>query len=353
MMNNQIPNNIIRQLLILLIIIMLGVVLFLHLKFVLKAFLGAYTLFVIMRKSMFRLVGTYKWNKNLAASTLMLISFLLILFPILLLINMMSSRISFAIEHSGEVLNSIKSLIHTYEKRFDIVILSDGNIEKMGASVGELLPGILGATVNSVLSILVMYFILYFMLVDGKKMEASFFESVPLKDENLILLRKDLNMLVYSNALGIPLIALLQGIVALIGYFIIGVKEPVFWFVITCIGGMLPVIGAALGYIPLTLLFFQQGDSGKGIIMLLYGFLVIGMVDNLFRLLLQKKWGDVHPTITIFGVLAGVSIFGFIGLIFGPILISLFILLIRIYINEFSTAKNGGSGIKKDESVIK
>ena len=149
-------------------------------------------------------------------------------------------------------------------------------------------------------------------------------------------------MLVYSNALGIPLIAILQGIVALIGYFVIGVKEPVFWFVITCIGGMLPVIGAALGYIPLTLLFFQQGDSGKGIIMLLYGFLVIGMVDNLFRLILQKKWGDVHPTITIFGVLAGVSIFGFIGLIFGPILISLFILLIRIYINEFSTPKNDG-----------
>ena len=161
----------------------------------------------------------------------------------------------------------------------------------MGASVGELLPGILGATFNSVISILVMYFILYFMLVDGKKMEASFFESVPLKDENLIMLRKDLNLLVYSNALGIPLIAMLQGIVALIGYIFIGVKEPVFWFVITCIGGMLPVIGAALGYIPLALLFFQQGDSGKGVIMLVYGFLVIGMVDNLFRLILTKEMG--------------------------------------------------------------
>ena len=124
-----------------------------------------------------------------------------------------------------------------------------------------------------------------------------------------------------------------------IGYIVIGVKEPVFWFVVTCIGGMLPVIGAALGYIPLALLFFQQGDNGKGIIMLAYGFLVIGMVDNLFRMMLQKKWGDVHPTITIFGVLAGVSLFGFIGLIFGPILISLFLLIIKIYINEFSPKK--------------
>lgn len=345
-MNNHIPSNAIRQLLILIIIILLGVLLFKHLKFALPAFLGAYTLFVIMRKSMFRLVGTYKWNKNLAAATLMLISFALILFPVLLLINMMSSKITFAIEHSGEVLNSIKALINSYEKRFGIVILSDGNIEKVGATVGELLPGILASTFNTVVSILVMYFILYFMLVDGKKMEAAFFESVPLKDENLITLRKDLNMLVYSNALGIPLIAVLQGIVALIGYLIIGVKEPLFWFVITAIGGMIPVIGAALGYIPLALLFFQQGDNGKGVIMLFYGFLVIGMVDNLFRLMLQKKWGDVHPTITIFGVLAGVSIFGFIGLIFGPILISLFLLMIKIYINEFSSNKNYNAPIK-------
>jgi predicted PurR-regulated permease PerM len=338
-MNNYIPNNAIRQLLILAIIILLGIVLFQHLKFFLPAFLGAYTLFVIMRKSMFKLVDQRKWNKNASAAFLMIVSFMVILLPVLLLINMMSSKISFAIQHSGEVLSSLKAFINSYEKRFGIVILSDGNIDKMASSVADMLPGILGATFNSVLSIVVMYFILYFMLVDGKKMEASFFESVPLKDENLIMLRKDLNLLVYSNALGIPLIALLQGIVALIGYFVIGVKEPLFWFVITCIGGMLPVIGAALGYIPLALLFFQAGDSGKGLIMLAYGFLVIGMVDNLFRLMLQKKWGDVHPTITIFGVLAGVSLFGFIGLIFGPILISLFLLMIKIYLNEFNSKK--------------
>ena len=338
-MNNYIPNNAIRQLLILAIIILLGAVLFAHLKFFLPAFLGAYTLFVIMRKWMFNLVGQRKWNRNLAAGTLMLGSFIAILLPILLFINMMSSKIAFAIQHSSEVLASLKGLINTYEKRFGIVILSDNNIQKAASSLGEMLPGLLGATFNSVLSILVMYFILYFMLIDGKRMEASFFESVPLKDENLIMLRKDLNLLVYSNALGIPLIAILQGVVALIGYIFIGVEEPVFWFVVTCIGGMLPVIGAALGYIPLALLFFQQGDNGRGLIMLAYGFLVVGLVDNLFRMMLQKKWGHIHPMITIFGVLAGVSLFGFIGLIFGPILISLFLLMIKIYINEFSPEK--------------
>ncbi|RYG05587.1 MAG: AI-2E family transporter [Chitinophagaceae bacterium] len=346
-MLTQIPNNAIRQILILLIIIGLGVVLFIHLNMFLPAFLGAYTLFVLMRRSMFRLVDHYKWKKSLAAALLMFISFILILLPVYFLVNMMSSKISYAVQHSDEMINSVKSVINTYEKRLGIGIVSDKNIESLTTKFAEMLPKILGATVTSVLSIVVMYFILYFMLIDGKKMEAAFFEHVPLKDENLILLRKDLNLLVYSNALGIPLVALLQGVVALIGYLIIGVEEPIFWFVVTSIGGMLPVIGAGLGYIPLTLIYFAQGDNGKGIFMLLFGFLVIGMVDNIFRMIMQKKWGDVHPTITIFGVLAGISLFGFIGLIFGPILISLFMVLIRIYLNEFSPKKADTSSVVK------
>jgi predicted PurR-regulated permease PerM len=338
-MNSFIPNNVIRQLLLLLIILLLGIVLFNNLKFFLPAFLGAYTLFVIMRKYMFALQARYKWNRNLAAAMLMLISFLVILLPIFLLINMMSSKVAFAIQHSSEVINTIQGFVQKYEKQYGVEILTTQNLQRFSTSVAEVLPQILGATFNTVMSVLIMYFILYFMLVDGKKMEAAFFESVPLKDENLITLRKDLNGLVLSNALGIPLIAIIQGIVAIIGYFILGVDEPVFWFVITCIGAMLPVIGAALGYVPLTLLFFANGDTGKGIILLLYGFIIIGLTDNVFRMILQKKLGDVHPMITVFGVLAGVSLFGFIGLIFGPILISLFLVLIKIYLNEFSAKK--------------
>lgn len=69
--------------------------------------------------------------------------------------------------------------------------------------------------------------------------------------------------------------------------------------------------------------------------MAIWGFGIIGLVDNVFRLLVNKKLGNIHPLITIFGVLVGLQLFGFIGLIFGPLLISMFILLLRIYGNEF------------------
>ncbi len=338
-MKQQIPNNAVRQALILLTIIALGILLFNQLSSFLPAFLGAYALYVLLRKSMFILQGKRKWNKNVAAAVLMFLSFMIILLPVFLVINMLSSKIAFAVQHSGEVLTSIEKYIQKYEATYKINILTDENIRKITDWAGQSLPKILGATLDTLTTILIMYFILYFMLVDGRKMESNFYDWVPLKDENTLLLRKELNGLVYANAIAIPLIAILQGVVALIGYLILGVKEPWFWFVLTCITAMLPVLGAAIAYIPVSLLFFADAKIGKGVIMLVYGLGIVGTVDNLFRMWVGKRLGDVHPLITGFGVIIGVSLFGFIGLIFGPILISLFLVLIKIYANEFNIHK--------------
>jgi predicted PurR-regulated permease PerM len=339
MPQHQIPNNAIRQVLILGTILFLGIVLFTHLQTFLPAFLGAYTLYVLLRKWMFIMEGRKKMNRGLSAAILMLLSFLIILLPCFIVVDMLAKKISFAMQHSTEVLSSIEAFIRKFEKQYKIGILTEENIQKLTVWGQQTLPKVLGATINTLTTIVIMYFILYFMLVDGRKMESAFYEWVPLKDENTLLLRRDLNNLVYSNAVGIPLIAIAQGVVALIGYLILGVDQPWFWFVITSIAAMLPVLGAAIGYIPVSLLLFANGDTGKGVIMLIYGLAIIGTVDNLFRFWLQKRLGDVHPLITGFGVLIGVPLFGFIGLIFGPILISLFLVLIKIYANEFNLRK--------------
>jgi predicted PurR-regulated permease PerM len=342
-MKQQIPNNAIRQILLLLFILLLGVILFGELKTFIPAFLGSYTLYVLMRKYMFVLEAKYKMRRSLAAFLLMFLSFIIILLPIYILINMMSSKIAFAIQHLNEVLVSIKSFIQQYEVKYRLSILTEANINKLTNWGAQTLPQILGATLSTVVAIIVMYFILFFMLTQGRYMESKFYEWAPLKDENLLLLRKDLNKMVLSNAIGIPLIAFLQGVVGLIGYLLIGVPEPWFWFVITAFTALLPVVGAALAYIPLSLLLFADGDNVRGLIVLGFGLGVIGSVDNIFRFWLAKRLGDVHPLITVFGVIIGVNMFGFIGIIFGPILISLFLIMIRIYASEFGMERNSRS----------
>jgi predicted PurR-regulated permease PerM len=337
MSDHLINQNRIRQVFFILLIALLGLLLFLELYAFLPALLGAVTLYIVMRKWMFHLTLKKKWRKSLAAALLMFLSLIIILLPIAVLINMLSEKVTFAIQHSNELITALKTIVGDIEKKFDIEIVSDENINKLGNIISGGIPRMLGFTFNILGTIFFMFFILYFMLVNGRVMETSIYEHIPLKDENVAKLGKEVRNVVLSNAVGIPVIAILQGVVALIGYLIIGVKEPWFWFVVTCITAMLPVVGAALAYVPLALIFFANGDMGKGIFMLIYGFGVIGTVDNFFRFALAKKIGNIHPLVTVFGVIIGISLFGFIGLIFGPLLISLFLLLLKIYSSEFIT----------------
>src|SRR5689334_18781495 len=136
-MKQQIPNNAIRQVLILTTIIALGIVLFNQLKSLIPAFLGAYTLYVLLRKWMFILMGKYKWKKGLSATLLMLLSFLIILLPIYLAANMLTTKISFFMGHSQEVLNSIQTYIEKLEAQYKIHVLTPANLEKVTAWGGD------------------------------------------------------------------------------------------------------------------------------------------------------------------------------------------------------------------------
>jgi len=334
-MANVIDQNRIRQFFFIVIILLLGILLFLQLYTFVPALLGAITLYVLLHKWMLYLTEKKKWPRSLTAFLLMLFSMIVILLPIGLLVNMLSSKVTYALQHSAELTEALKKVVTNVEHEFNISIASDQNINRLGNTIAYSIPKILGATFSTLSTIFFMYFILYFMLVNGRKMENTLYEYIPLKDENVSILGKELNRMVISNAIGIPLIALAQGVIGLIGYLIIGVNEPFFWFGVTCIAAMLPVIGAALAYVPLAIIFFANGQTGQGIAMLIFGFGIIGTVDNVLRFTLLKKLGNVHPLTTVFGVIIGLSLFGFIGLIFGPLLINMFMLLLKIYSSEF------------------
>jgi len=336
-MSDVISQNRVRQFFFILIILLLFILLFLELNIFLPALLGAITLYILLHKWMLYLTEKKKWRRGWTAVLLMLFSLVVMLLPVGLLINMLSSKVNYAIQHSAELTAALNTVVADIDRQFDIKLLSEENIHKIGTGIANSLPQILGATFNTLTNIFFMYFILYFMLVNSRKMEDSLYEHIPLKDENLAKIGKEIHTMVYSNAIGIPLIAFAQGLIALPFYLIIGVKEPWFWFGVTCIAAMLPVVGAALAYVPLAIIFFANDETMKGLLTVVYGFGIIGTVDNVLRFSLLKKLGNVHPLITVFGVIIGLSLFGFIGLIFGPLLISLFLLLLKIYTSEFVT----------------
>jgi predicted PurR-regulated permease PerM len=149
------------------------------------------------------------------------------------------------------------------------------------------------------------------------------------------ILEKQVSSMIFSNAVGIPLTMLVQFVAACFIYWILGLKGFLFWAFITAICGLIPVVGTGIVWLPISVYYFATGQIWQAVILLLYGALVTSNIDNLTRIVLMKKTTDTHPLIVIFGVILGIPLFGFWGIIFGPLLISAFLLLIKIYFIEY------------------
>ncbi|PTX42025.1 putative PurR-regulated permease PerM [Christiangramia gaetbulicola] len=334
---DRLKPSLVRQIFVLLLILFLVVLIVSEILPYLSGVLGAVTLYVILKGWMKKLLDR-GWKPPLAASLLMAASFVGILIPVTLIAIMLTSKIGKAVANSERVLSALKLQLTNIENTIGYNLSSSIDTSSVTNWISSNLQNLAGGTFNAFIAIGIMYFMLYYMLTNRQSLRESMLTYIPLGKDNLRIIGDESNQLVKSNALGIPLVAFVQGIIALIGFLIFGVPDPFFWFVITAIGSMIPFIGTAIGIIPAAILLFAQGSDFQGIALLIYGFVVVGSTDNIIRLYVLERLASVHPLITLFGVIVGVPLFGFIGLIFGPLLISLFILILRIYKKEYGNA---------------
>ncbi len=329
-----IPQNIIRQIFILIIILIMGGLIFRELLPYFSGVLGAITIYVLMRGWMIRLVRK-GWNPNLAAALLCVISFVGILLPVSGVILMLGNKIGNAVQNSEKVITALKSQLVIWEEKLGYDVASQIDVGAISSWLSGNLQNFAGSTFNVFIAIGLMYFILFYLFTDRRMIKNSVGDYIPVSKENLKVIGKEILAMVRSNALGIPLVAIVQGIVALIGFLIFGVEDPFFWFIIVAVGSMIPFVGTLIGIIPVFILELSSGNTFQAWGILIYGLVVVGSADNIIRLYVLKKLDNVHPLITLVGVIVGVPLFGFIGLIFGPLLISLFLILLSIYRKEY------------------
>ncbi|MFO7702534.1 AI-2E family transporter [Psychroflexus maritimus] len=334
MKNQKISPSLIRQVFILLLIILLGGLILSKTLTYFSGVLGAITLFVIFKSSMLKMQER-KWNSILASSIILVISTILIVLPIFLVIYMLSNKIGQASKNSEQLVNALKNQLKIAEDYIGYDLASQLNASSITDWVSNSLQNIAVGTFDVFISLTIMYFMLFYMLINHKVLKSTLETYVPIGVENLKRIGKEAFQKVRANAIGIPMVAIFQGFIALIGFWIFDVPNPWFWFIITAVGSVLPFVGTAIGVVPVCIILFAEGATAEGVGMLIYGLVVIGSSDNLIRLFVLKKMADEHPLITLIGVIIGVPLFGFIGLIFGPLLISLFLLIVKIYKEEY------------------
>jgi predicted PurR-regulated permease PerM len=333
--NIRIPANKVRQVLFLVSILTLGLILYLQMTFMLGAFLGAVALYMLLRKLMYKLVYEKNWKKWIAASLLMLLSFIVIVLPFAWIGYILADKIT-PILHNPEIIKTTAGKIQDYlNQRFGMDILSEPNLAKITNAISNLIPKVLSSTANTLVNVIVAYFLLWFLLMNASKVELWLQRNLPFHPENRQKIIQEVKESVMSNAVGLPIMGAIQGALAVLGYWIFDAPDPLLWGIVTGICSFIPFVGTMATWVPIAILSFASGDTGNGIGQVVWGLIVIGGSDNVFRMILQRKIGNIHPMITVFGVIIGLNMFGFLGLIFGPLLISLFLLLVKIYVNEF------------------
>ncbi|HTW96255.1 MAG TPA: AI-2E family transporter [Candidatus Methylomirabilis sp.] len=208
--------------------------------------------------------------------------------------------------------------------------------------------GIIKGTTNFVISLLLIILTLFFFFLDGKKWLERIMNLTPLPnkyDREIFKKFQDL-----SNSLWIStvLVAVAQGFACWLGFFILGIFGSYLSVVPQFLGGiailagvttafltLIPFIGAWLIWLPLSIYLLAVGDYFAGIFLIVWGFAVIHPLDNIIRAVVTYKKTQIHPIIVIFSVLGGLTLFGFWGIIIGPMIISVTITIIHIYEIEY------------------
>lgn len=308
-----------------------GLLILFELRSFISTFLGAIIFYVLFRGFMSKLVKKYKWKESLAAGFIILISFVCILIPLMVLSYLLYSKISVVINDPSSLISLMNIIDKKIFDTFGVNLLSSTNLDSIKLQAGNLISGFLGQTFWILGSIIIMYFILFFMLTKRERLTEEVNNYLPFNIENIQLFARDLELITLSNTIGVPIISVLQGTAAGIGYWFLGLNDPVFWGAITSLVAFIPFAGTAIVWLPSSVFLVATGHVWQGFVLAIYCVAVVVNIDTVLRFKILKKFANVHPMVTVFGVIIGLNLFGLPGLIFGPLMISYFIICVKLY----------------------
>jgi len=181
--------------------------------------------------------------------------------------------------------------------------------------------GVVADVLSTLGSLFVMLFALFFLLRDGRSIGRQIRDLLPLPERERERLMNETRDLVIASVGAGLMVAAVQGIIGGVTFWILGLNAPVIWGVATAFCSLVPVVGSALVWVPASLWLLLSGEVVRGVALILVGVLVIGMVDNVLRPILLAGRTSASGLVVFLGLLGGVSAFGFIGLVLGPIIL--------------------------------
>lgn len=332
-----------RNRIVLILTLLLGAFVAYALKDIFNALLGALIFYTIFRPFHLFLVKKHKLKAWLSSTLLIILSFFIIVLPFFLLVTLVVNKVS-KIDKETVELERIFSAVNEFAaEKLNQPNLIEDILNKIREGAMEVFSAVLSSTFHILLLLVIMYFLLYFMFADYKRFEQSLLQYVPFSRRTSLLFARELRNITYSNVVGQAFIALVQGGLVALSFVIFGLNDPLFWGIISMFLSFLPIVGAPLVFIPAGLIEISNGNNFAGFGVIIWGLVLVVNIDNVLRLFIAKWMGNIHPIVTIIGVVIGIPLFGIVGLVFGPLLLSFFVLLVNVYqANKKAISNEGG-----------
>lgn len=299
------------------------------------------TLAIIFAPVNRRLLARFRGRRNLAALTTLLLIVLMVIIPLSLISASLiqEGMVVYKRINSGElnlgkyfaqVVEAMPPFVHDVLTRFGVgdvfslrEKLSAGALEgskfiaSRAVSLGQ-------NTFGFLVAMAVMLYLLFFLLRDGAKLANKSRQVIPLSSEHQQLLTRKFTTVVRATVKGNIAVAVIQGALGGLIFWILGIQGALFWAVIMAILSLLPAVGASLIWIPVAIYFLATGAIWQGVALIAFGVLVIGLVDNLLRPLLVGKDTKLPDYVVLISTLGGLAVFGLNGFVIGPLIAALF-----------------------------
>lgn len=295
-------------------------------------------------------------HPSLAALVSCLLVILVILVPVALITLAVVNELSGAVQSlqaavnyildpnsrlSGPIINFLSRFVDINELRSEEFLIE--RLKGVGGQIAGRTLGFLGGLASFVVQMFFVIFTMYYFFKDGENISRTIRDSLPLEREQADGIMSRTREVIDASVYGVISIATIQGTLGGLAFWVLGLPSAIVWGVVMTFLSMVPMLGAFLVWVPAAIYLAVSGHWVKALILALWGILVIGMVDNFLRPKLVGSRTRLHELLIFFAVLGGLSVFGVLGVVVGPVVIAITLALVDVYRTAGKSANISGS----------
>jgi predicted PurR-regulated permease PerM len=293
-----------------------------------------------------RLTRGFGARPTLAAGVIVLVTTLLILVPVVTSLYLLAGQalvfFDWVRPHLqpaelerfwGETLAARFPMLRAWMERGEsrLAPIVSGALGQLAGAANNLLQGVLAGFTHALFDLLLFLAMLFFLLRDGARLRSELRPISPFSEAQEHQIFDHLGKTVKGALQSMIVVPLAQGVMAGLGFALLGVPSPVVWGTAVILAAMVPILGSPLGWVPACVYLFLTAETWQWVWMLIYGVVVISGIDNVIKPMLLRGSAQIHPLLGFLSILGGVLVYGVAGFLVGPVVLSLVLSAIRIY----------------------